>query len=170
MPYCLCVAILAAGGAVFMPMAARSQPPASGHKQSADIELFPMDKIKWQDGPASLPKGACIAVLEGNPTKEGPFVFRLKLPDRYRVPPHTHPKTERVTVISPAASSRITFWRPSLFTRRPIWSLCGRFPPRRPVGAPSWTTSRPNAPAIAEEIFSAQARSRSSIVRLPPPS
>jgi quercetin dioxygenase-like cupin family protein len=41
-----------------------------------------------------------IAVLEGDPTKEGPFVFRLKLPDGYRVPPHTHPKTERVTVIS----------------------------------------------------------------------
>jgi quercetin dioxygenase-like cupin family protein len=41
-----------------------------------------------------------IAVLEGDPTKEGPFVFRVKLPDGYRVPPHTHPKTERVTVIS----------------------------------------------------------------------
>jgi len=100
MRYCLCFAIFATGGVVFMPMAAWSQLPASGHKQSADIELFPMDRIKWQDGPASLPKGARIAVLEGNPTKEGPFVFRLKLPDGYRVPPHTHPKTERVTVIS----------------------------------------------------------------------
>ena len=49
---------------------------------------------------ASLPKGAVIAVLEGNPNKEGPFVFRVKIPDGYRVPPHTHPKTERVTVIS----------------------------------------------------------------------
>jgi quercetin dioxygenase-like cupin family protein len=41
-----------------------------------------------------------IAVLEGDPSKEGPFVFRIKIPDGYRVPPHTHPKTERVTVIS----------------------------------------------------------------------
>jgi hypothetical protein len=41
-----------------------------------------------------------IAILEGNPNKEGPFVFRLKIPDGYRVPPHTHPKMERVTVIS----------------------------------------------------------------------
>ena len=41
-----------------------------------------------------------IAVLEGNPNKEGPFVFRIKLPDGYRLAPHTHPKTERVTVIS----------------------------------------------------------------------
>jgi quercetin dioxygenase-like cupin family protein len=41
-----------------------------------------------------------ITVLEGDPNKEGPFVFRLKLPDGYRVPPHTHPKTEQVTVLS----------------------------------------------------------------------
>jgi len=65
-----------------------------------DIGLFPASEIKWQEGPPSLPKGAMIAVLEGNPNKEGPFVFRVKVPDGYRVPPHTHPKTERVTVIS----------------------------------------------------------------------
>jgi anti-sigma factor ChrR (cupin superfamily) len=41
-----------------------------------------------------------IALLEGNPMKDGPFVFRIKVPDGYRVPPHMHPKTERVTVIS----------------------------------------------------------------------
>ena len=56
--------------------------------------------IKWQDAPASLPPGAKLAVLEGNPAKEGTFVMRLKLPDGYRVPPHTHPKPEIVTVIS----------------------------------------------------------------------
>src|SRR5438105_1314364 len=70
------------------------------HKSSAGIELLTGDKVKWQDGPPSLPKGAKVALLEGNPTKEGPFVFRVKVPDGYRVPPHTHPKTERVTVIS----------------------------------------------------------------------
>jgi quercetin dioxygenase-like cupin family protein len=59
---------------------------------------FP-DKLEWKDGPASLPKGAKIAVLEGDPTKEGPFVFRVKVPDGYRIQPHTHPKVERVTVI-----------------------------------------------------------------------
>ena len=64
------------------------------------IELFPIDKIEWKSGPPSLPKGAQIAVLEGDPTKEGPFVFRVKAPDGYRIPVHTHPKTERVTVIS----------------------------------------------------------------------
>ena len=93
----LCLALLST---VILPVAARSQPPASGHDPSGGIQLFPPETIQWREGPASLPKGAQIAVLQGNPSKEGPFVFRLKIPDGYRVPPHTHPKTERVTVIS----------------------------------------------------------------------
>jgi len=64
------------------------------------ISLHSPAELKWQAGPPSLPKGAQIAVLEGDPSKEGPFVFRVKAPDGYRIPPHTHPKTERVTVIS----------------------------------------------------------------------
>src|SRR5262245_32004183 len=75
-------------------------PAFSDPHKDMKADLFPAEQIKWQDGPPSLPKGARIAVLEGDPGKEGPFVFRLKLPDGYRVPPHTHPKTERVTVIS----------------------------------------------------------------------
>ncbi|MBA3484231.1 MAG: DUF4437 domain-containing protein [Pirellulales bacterium] len=70
------------------------------HNKMEGAALFPADKIKWVAGPPSLPKGASIAVLEGDPTKEGPFVFRVKAPDGYRIPLHTHPKTERVTVIS----------------------------------------------------------------------
>lgn len=58
------------------------------------------DGLTWKDGPPSLPPGAKIAVLEGDPSKEGPFVFRVKVPDGYRIPPHSHPKPERVTVIS----------------------------------------------------------------------
>jgi quercetin dioxygenase-like cupin family protein len=68
--------------------------------ESMGARLFPSSDMKWKDGPPSLPKGAQIAVLEGDPAKEGPFVFRVKVPDGYRVPPHTHPKTERITVIA----------------------------------------------------------------------
>lgn len=64
------------------------------------IALHLPAEIVWMPGPPSLPAGAQIAVLEGDPTKEGPFVFRVKAPDGYRIPPHTHPKVERVTVIS----------------------------------------------------------------------
>lgn len=58
------------------------------------------DALHWQNGPPSLEKGAKFVVLEGDPSKEGPFVLRLKLPDGFRVAPHTHPQDERVTVLS----------------------------------------------------------------------
>ncbi len=67
---------------------------------SPGIFLNPPDGLKWKPGPPSLPKGAQIAVLEGDPSQEGMFVFRVKVPDGYRIPPHTHPKMERVTVIA----------------------------------------------------------------------
>jgi quercetin dioxygenase-like cupin family protein len=50
--------------------------------------------------PPSLPHGAEFAILEGDPSKPGPFVFRVKVPDGYRIPPHTHPKPERVTILA----------------------------------------------------------------------
>src|SRR5437660_1345775 len=74
--------------------------PADDRKMDMEPSVYRPAELKWQEGPSSIPPGAKIAVLEGNPAKEGPFVMRLKLPDGYRVPPHTHPKPERVTVIS----------------------------------------------------------------------
>jgi hypothetical protein len=73
-------------------------PPSAADEKAPAV--FTPDKLTWVDGPPSLPEGAKIAVLEGDPAKAGPFVFRAKLPDGYKVPPHTHPKAERVTVIS----------------------------------------------------------------------
>jgi anti-sigma factor ChrR (cupin superfamily) len=82
-------------------LAAMDPQSSQAHKPAmAGISLHPVADMKWLDGPPSLPKGAKIAVLEGDPSKEGPFVFRVKVPDGYRIPPHTHPKMERVTVIS----------------------------------------------------------------------
>ena len=68
--------------------------------QSGDMRLYPPTTVEWKAGPAALPPGAKMAALEGDPTKEGPFVVRFQFPDGYHVAPHTHPKTERVTVIS----------------------------------------------------------------------
>src|SRR5947207_180357 len=68
-----------------------------GHEGAS---VYPPDALRWQEGPPSLPPGAKVAVLEGNPAKEGPFVMRVKLPDGYRLAPHTHPRPERLTVIS----------------------------------------------------------------------
>jgi quercetin dioxygenase-like cupin family protein len=67
---------------------------------SMDAGIYPPDKMEWREGPKSIPPGAKVAMLEGDMSKEGPFVARLNLPDGYTIPAHTHPKTERLTVIS----------------------------------------------------------------------
>lgn len=56
--------------------------------------------VKWAPAPSNMPKGAMIAVLEGDPSKPGPYVIRLNLPENSVFPPHTHPDVEQVTVIS----------------------------------------------------------------------
>jgi len=62
--------------------------------------LFVPSEIASKAGPDSLPPGAQVAVLEGDPAKDGFFTIRLRLPDGYRVAPHWHPKVERLTIIS----------------------------------------------------------------------
>jgi hypothetical protein len=93
----LAAALLVVLGGV-VPSALTSGEPASGHGD--EVGIIPAAKIQWRDGPPSLPKGAKFALLEGDPSKPGPFVLRVKMPDAYRIPPHTHGKTERVTVLS----------------------------------------------------------------------
>jgi quercetin dioxygenase-like cupin family protein len=58
------------------------------------------DKLKWGAPPPFLPPGAQIAVLTGHPGKTGPYVLRARMPKGYKIPAHTHPKNENVTVIS----------------------------------------------------------------------
>lgn len=56
--------------------------------------------LQWGDVPPMLPKGAKLAILQGDPGKAGPFVMRLQLPKGYKVAPHSHSQTENVTVMS----------------------------------------------------------------------
>ncbi len=65
-----------------------------------DHTLLPADEIEWGPGPASIPEGAEAVVLHGDPGEEGLFGLRLRLPEDYAIPPHTHPQPEIVTVIS----------------------------------------------------------------------
>jgi quercetin dioxygenase-like cupin family protein len=58
------------------------------------------EQAKWNAAPPSLPAGAQVALLEGDPSQAGDFTMRLKMPDGYQIPPHHHPKRERVTVVS----------------------------------------------------------------------
>lgn len=63
--------------------------------------LNPQD-LQWGAAPPSLPKGSKLAVLYGDPAKEGPYAFRAKLPAGYVVPPHFHTRDENLTVLSGA--------------------------------------------------------------------
>jgi quercetin dioxygenase-like cupin family protein len=76
----------------------RGSSSAAGGGTSAHVLTLP-DQIKWEDAKA-LPPGAKMALLEGDPAKEGFIAFRIKLPAGYRIPPHWHPCPERVTVLS----------------------------------------------------------------------
>ncbi|MGH9768473.1 MAG: cupin domain-containing protein [Blastocatellia bacterium] len=59
--------------------------------------------VKWGPAPPSLPAGAQVAILEGDPSKAGkPFTLRLKTPDGYKIPPHWHPTDENITVLEGA--------------------------------------------------------------------
>ena len=54
----------------------------------------------WVDAPASMPKGTKIAMLEGSIREPGIFTIRLKVPAGAKLATHTHPRPERVTVLS----------------------------------------------------------------------
>src|SRR5688572_27028215 len=57
------------------------------------------DALKWS-APAAYAKGAQLAVIKGDPTKEGMYVVRLKVPAGFSIAAHTHPNDENVTVLS----------------------------------------------------------------------
>jgi quercetin dioxygenase-like cupin family protein len=68
------------------------------HADKEHVMVTP-DQIHWGPAPPSLPPGALVAVLTGDPRKDGPYTLRVKFPDGYKVPPHWHPTDENVTVL-----------------------------------------------------------------------
>jgi len=67
--------------------------------QNTEVQVMP-DTLTWKGNPA-FPKGVQIATLVGDPTKAGDVVvLRIKFPPNFQMPPHTHPYSEVVTIIS----------------------------------------------------------------------
>jgi quercetin dioxygenase-like cupin family protein len=58
------------------------------------------DDVKWGPVPPNIAAGAQLAVISGDPSKEGLYVMRLKMPAGYKVPAHYHPQYENVTVLT----------------------------------------------------------------------
>lgn len=58
-------------------------------------------EAKWTPAPTNtLPAGAQMFVLEGNPNSPAPYIIRLKLPPNFKVPAHWNLSDEHLTVIS----------------------------------------------------------------------
>lgn len=74
---------------------------AAGTAYGEDMKMPVNAKdIKWSPVPPAFPKGAEFAVLSGDPSKDGLYVVRMKMPAGYRIPAHNHPTDELLTVIS----------------------------------------------------------------------
>ena len=85
------ILLLGAAVAALAAMPATAQVAKQGKKS---------EKLTWMKAPPSLPAGAMMAVVSGDPTKAGPFEIELSLPNGYTVAPHSHPTAEKITVKS----------------------------------------------------------------------
>ena len=78
-----------------------------GEMKFADGELQHVvlaNDIQWMPCPPNLPSGCQMAVLEGSPQKNDLFTVRFNVVDGMVMPPHTHPKDERVTILKGKAA------------------------------------------------------------------
>ena len=76
--------------------------PQPAHAQNT----FTPDQVKFGPAPPFLPSGAQLAVLEGDPmASSGDFTIRLKMPDGYKIAPHTQypsqPRERHCSIRSP---------------------------------------------------------------------
>jgi quercetin dioxygenase-like cupin family protein len=90
----LAAALLAASLASFAQQGPPKPPPA--------IAFLP-ESMVWKEAPPPLPAGSKTVVLEGDPRGEGLFTMRVRIPAGSAIPPHWHPRQERVTILSGAA-------------------------------------------------------------------
>jgi hypothetical protein len=103
---------------------------AFGASASADSTMMkPIivtpDLVKWMPGTGQIPATVGVAVLEGDPSKSGPFTMRLNIPDGTKFGVHYHDDTERLTVISGTFMAGIgTTFDATKMTALPAGSYC----------------------------------------------
>lgn len=74
--------------------------PRRSHQPGQDrFRVIRPDEIEWKHLPG-YPQAVRTAVLIGDPTKPGPYVIRVKLPDDTRMMPHRHTEDRVYVVIS----------------------------------------------------------------------
>jgi quercetin dioxygenase-like cupin family protein len=78
---------------------APAKPKSEMSAPAATATMFTPRDLKWTEGVEGFPAGIKVAKLEGDPKKKGSFTIRIEVPNGYKVPPHTHPATEHLTVV-----------------------------------------------------------------------
>jgi len=97
---CILFTVLLVGVSLCFAQATKNKRHGTGAKAYAKHVIVTPDQIKWGPAPPTLPTGAEMAVLSGDPSKAGAaFTIRVKIPDGYKVPPHWHPTDENVNVV-----------------------------------------------------------------------
>ena len=87
--------------ALAMSPGCRTAPPDAGNFAAGEQQIAHRnDAIPWGPGPPSAPFPCEMAVLEGDPEGTGLFTLRLRTQEAWVMPPHVHPRAERVTVLA----------------------------------------------------------------------
>ncbi|MES2264856.1 MAG: cupin domain-containing protein [Pseudomonadota bacterium] len=99
---------------------------ASAAETEKKVEFLPGD-VKYTSNPASP---AQSAVLYGDPSKEGLYVLRVRIPANTRLPVHTHPDQVRIVSILSGTlyfgygekfeESKLIAYGPGSFYKEPI--------------------------------------------------
>lgn len=100
--YSLLVVAIAAAASVVIGAEEKEKAAAGGMTAGEHHKIYNAETTEWGDGPPFFPEGVKFAVLSGDPGKEGVYTVRLQAPAGYKIPAHTHPGDELITVISGA--------------------------------------------------------------------
>ena len=65
----------------------------------ADFRAILPEEIEWKPF-AAFPPSARLAIVVGEPAREGPYTIRVKLRHGTKMMPHSHPEDRMYTVIS----------------------------------------------------------------------
>lgn len=77
----------------------RKEPVRPHQPGQATFRTILSEDMEWKPFPA-FPPEARLAVLVGQPSEEGPYTIRVKVPHGVKLMPHRHPEDRIYTVIS----------------------------------------------------------------------
>jgi quercetin dioxygenase-like cupin family protein len=82
------------------PTTETAREPVRPHQRGQAVfrAILP-EEIEWKPF-AAFPPSARLAIVVGEPLREGPYTIRVKLPRGTKMMPHSHPEDRMYTVIS----------------------------------------------------------------------